>query len=152
MEYSNELLGQLREKAKRLRRGVIECIGVGNAGHVGGGCSCADIVAALYFYKMRYDPKDPAKKDRDRFLLSKGHAAIVQYAALAEAGFFPREELPKTKSLGAMLQGAPGPAEDPRRGGGHWLPGPGIVHWAGNGAGPAAGRPGQQHLRHSGRR
>ena len=85
MEYSNELLGQLREKAKRLRRGVIECIGVGNAGHVGGGCSCADIVAALYFYKMRYDPKDPAKKDRDRFLLSKGHAAIVQYAALAEA-------------------------------------------------------------------
>lgn len=107
MEYSNELLGQLREKAKRLRRGVIECIGVGNAGHVGGGCSCADIVAALYFYKMRYDPKDPAKKDRDRFLLSKGHAAIVQYAALAEAGFFPREELPKTKSLGAMLQGHP---------------------------------------------
>ena len=107
MEYSNELLGQLREKAKRLRRGVIECIGVGNAGQVGGGCSCADIVAALYFYKMRYDPKDPAKKDRDRFLLSKGHAAIVQYAALAEAGFFPREELPKTKSLGAMLQGHP---------------------------------------------
>lgn len=107
MEYSNELLGQLREKAKRLRRGVIECIGVGNAGHVGGGCSCADIVAALYFYKMRYDPKDPAKKDRDRFLLSKGHAAILQYAALAEAGFFPREELKTTKDLGSRLQGHP---------------------------------------------
>ena len=105
MEYSNELLGQLREKAKRLRRGVIECIGVGNAGHVGGGCSCADIVAALYFYKMRYDPKDPAKKDRDRFLLSKGHAAIVQYAALAEAGFFPREELPKTKAWAPCSRG-----------------------------------------------
>lgn len=91
---------------------------------------------------MRYRSQGPrAKKDRDRFLLSKGHAAIVQYAALAEAGFFPREELPKTKSLGAMLQGHPDRLKTPGVEAGTGLPGPGIVHWAGNGAGPAAGRP-----------
>lgn len=107
MAYTKSLLDGLQEKAKVLRRGIVKCVGVGNAGHVGGGCSCADLVAALYFYKMHYDSHNPQLKDRDRFLLSKGHAAIVQYAALAEAGFFPYSELPKTKSLGAMLQGHP---------------------------------------------
>ncbi len=100
-------LTELREKARIIRKGVVECMGVGVAGHLGGSFSSADLMAALYFYKMKYDPKDPKLADRDRFLLSKGHVAIGQYAALAEAGFFPRTELRHTKEIGAMLQGHP---------------------------------------------
>ncbi|KAI4453585.1 transketolase n-terminal section-related [Holotrichia oblita] len=103
----HELIIDLEKKAKLLRKDIVEIIGVGAPGHLGGSCSCADIVAALYFHKMRLDPKNPDKKDRDRFLLSKGHAALVQYAALAEMGFFDRSELKKVKQLGAMLQGHP---------------------------------------------
>jgi transketolase len=69
--------------------------------------SAADILAALYGYKMRHDPKMPACPTRDRFVMSKGHAALAQYAALAEFGYFPLEELSKVKTLGAMLQGHP---------------------------------------------
>lgn len=105
--YTEETLTMLREKAKQLRRDVITCVGVGTAGHVGGSCSSADLVAALYFYKMHYSASNPKLEARDRFLLSKGHAAILQYAALAEAGFFPREELKTTKDLGSRLQGHP---------------------------------------------
>lgn len=105
--YNSQLLEDLRKKAQTLRRDVIESVGVGTAGHVGGSCSSADIVAALYFYKMKYDPKNPKMPDRDRFLLSKGHVAILQYAALAEAGFFPVEDLKHTKDVGFHLQGHP---------------------------------------------
>lgn len=107
MEYQEDLIRELEEKAKRLRRDVVVSIGVGVAGHIGGSNSSADLVAALYFYKMKYDPKHPKEKDRDRFLLSKGHVAILQYAALAEAGFFPTEDLKKTKEIGFYLQGHP---------------------------------------------
>ncbi|MBR0397563.1 MAG: transketolase [Eubacterium sp.] len=107
MEYPGELIDGLKEKAKQLRRDVVMSVGVGVAGHIGGSNSAADLVAALYFYKMKYDPENPAMPDRDRFLLSKGHVAILQYAAMAEAGFFPREELKKTKELGSFLQGHP---------------------------------------------
>lgn len=107
MGYSKELIQVLEEKAKILRRDVIVSMGVGVAGHIGGSNSAADIVAALYFYKMKYDPKNPKMEDRDRFLLSKGHVAILQYAALAEAGFFPVEDLKKTKEIGSYLQGHP---------------------------------------------
>jgi transketolase len=64
-------------------------------------------VTALYFSKMRHDPRNPSWPDRDRFLLSKGHAALVQYAALAECGYFPKEELENAKRYGSMLQGHP---------------------------------------------
>lgn len=107
MSYSRELIQELEDKAKTLRRDVVVSIGVGVAGHIGGSNSAADIVAALYFYKMKYDPKNPKMEDRDRFLLSKGHVAILQYAALAEAGFFPVEDLKKTKEIGSYLQGHP---------------------------------------------
>lgn len=107
MSYSKELIEDLQMRAKKIRRDVVECIGVGVAGHLGGSNSSADIVTALYFYKMKYDPKDPQKKDRDRFLLSKGHVAILQYAALAEAGYFPVEDLKTTKEIGSYLQGHP---------------------------------------------
>lgn len=107
MEYSNELIKELESKAKTLRRDVVISIGVGVAGHIGGSNSAADIVTALYFYKMKYDPKNPKMEDRDRFLLSKGHVGILQYAALAEAGFFPTEDLKHTKEIGFYLQGHP---------------------------------------------
>ncbi len=107
MVYSKELTRSLEERAKQLRKDVVLSIGVGVAGHIGGSNSSADIVAALYFYKMHYNPANPQEKDRDRFLLSKGHVAILQYAALAEAGFFPVDDLKSTKELGSYLQGHP---------------------------------------------
>ena len=104
---SEEKIRYLEEKARQLRLSVVEMIGVGPVGHLGGSCSCADIVAALYYYRMSFDPKNPDKVDRDRFLLSKGHAAPVLYAALAEKGFFPKEELLKLRKTGHFLQGHP---------------------------------------------
>jgi transketolase len=93
--------------ANRLRLNVLEMIGAGKAGHLGGSNSAAEVVAALYFDIMKIDPENPKLKDRDRFILSKGHAALIQYAALAEIGFIDRAELVKTKSLGSILQGHP---------------------------------------------
>lgn len=107
MSYSKELIESLRAKGQTLRKDCINCIGVGVAGHVGGSCSSADLVAALYFYKLKYDPKNPEWEGRDYFLLSKGHVAILQYAALAEAGFFPVSDLPHCKDVGFYLQGHP---------------------------------------------
>jgi len=107
MTHSKDLINHLEQKAKTLRKHVVESIGVGPAGHLGGSFSAADIVAALYFHKMRHDPKNPKLPNRDRFLLSKGHVAILQYSALAEAGYFPVSELKNTKAIGSMLQGHP---------------------------------------------
>ena len=106
-------LAMLQKKATLLRRDVVEMIGAGKTGHLGGSCSAAEIVTALYFHKMRLDPKNPGWEQRDRFLLSKGHAVLIQYAALAEQGYFPKEELGKVKHLGAMLQGHPDKTKTP---------------------------------------
>lgn len=100
-------IGQIRELAWNIRYRVIEMAGIGRAGHIGGSCSAADMVAALYGWKMRHDPGDPLKPTRDRFIMSKGHAALAQYAALAETGYFPVDELKRVKVLGGMLQGHP---------------------------------------------
>ena len=107
MAYDKALIQDLQAKAKLLRKDVVISVGVGVAGHIGGACSSADLVAALYFYKMKHDPKNPKMPDRDRFLLSKGHVAILQYAALAECGYFPVEALKTTKDIGSFLQGHP---------------------------------------------
>lgn len=107
MAYSKELIDSLLKKGQILRRDCIKCIGVGVAGHVGGSCSSADLVAALYFHKMKVDPKNPEWEERDYFLLSKGHVAILQYAALAEKGYFPVDDLPHCKDIGFYLQGHP---------------------------------------------
>ena len=93
--------------ARTIRLNIVQMVGVGQRGHLGGSCSIADVVTALYFSKMRHDPSNPSWPDRDRFLLSKGHAALVQYAALAECGYFPKDELKTTKRLGSILQGHP---------------------------------------------
>lgn len=102
-----ELIRKLTGIALQLRYDLIEMIGIGRAGHLGGSSSLAEVMAVLYFHKMRLDPKNPKSPDRDRLLLSKGHAALIQYAALVELGYFSREELRKVKSLGGLLQGHP---------------------------------------------
>lgn len=107
MVYENKLIEELQTKAKQIRKDVVVSIGVGVAGHIGGSNSSADIVTALYFYKMKHDPVNPKMEDRDRFLLSKGHVAILQYAALSEAGYFPVADLKTTKEIGSYLQGHP---------------------------------------------
>ncbi len=101
------LIRKLEIQATILRRHIIRMVGVGKTGHIGGSCSAADIVTVLYFSELNIDPADPKKPGRDRFLLSKGHAALVQYAALAERGFFPLEELDRVKTIGSILQGHP---------------------------------------------
>lgn len=104
MKYS---VDKLKRMSKRIRYNIVDMIGPENKGHLGGSCSIADVVTVLYFYKMKHDAKNPGMKDRDRFLLSKGHSALVQYSALAECGYFDKKELRKLKTMGAMLQGHP---------------------------------------------
>lgn len=101
------IVRELSSNANRIRQDIVKMIGHGKAGHLGGSCSIADIVTVLYKYVMKHDPKNPKWEDRDRFILSKGHAAIIQYALLADCGYFPKKELDNLKKLGAMLQGHP---------------------------------------------
>ena len=101
------LIKELKGMALQLRCNVLEMIGVGKAGHWGGSVSLAETMAVLYFHSMKVDKKNPLNPERDRLLLSKGHAALIQYAALCELGYFPREELQKVKSLNGLLQGHP---------------------------------------------
>jgi transketolase len=96
---------ELEKMAKQLRRHVITMIATAGSGHPGGSLSAADIVTALYFKVMRHHPKNPQWPDRDRFVLSKGHAAPILYAALAECGYFPVEELSTLRKLDSRLQG-----------------------------------------------
>ena len=98
---------KLREKATRIRIGIIEALGLGKPGHLGGSMSAADMIAVLYYHKMRIDPKNPKMPNRDRFIMSKGHSVLAQYAALADLGYFSWDELSKTKTLGGLLQGHP---------------------------------------------
>ena len=98
---------RIKRIAWDLRADVVRMIGVGKAGHLGGSCSLAEIVAALYFGKMRFDPKMLKDPNRDRFLVSKGHSVLIQYAALVELGAIPREEMGKVKTLAGKLQGHP---------------------------------------------
>ncbi len=98
---------RLSDAARRIRIGVIEGTHAAKSGHPGGSLSIADILAYLYFEKMHIDPASPTDPDRDRFVLSKGHCAPALYAALANRGFFPVEELTTLRKIGARLQGHP---------------------------------------------
>ena len=100
-------IDELKEKAKAVRKGILECIGINKKGHVGGSMSLADLVTALYFYKMNYSSGNPHDPNRDRLILSKGHSVLAQYAALAEYGYFPKSILKTTKTFGSILQGHP---------------------------------------------
>lgn len=100
-------LKKLEEKARVIRKHVLNMIYEAGSGHPGGSLSCVDILTALYFNTLRHKPKTPDWKDRDRFILSKGHAAPTLYATLAEAGYFSVEELKSLRKLDGMLQGHP---------------------------------------------
>ncbi|GFN34319.1 transketolase [Tepidimicrobium xylanilyticum] len=97
----------LENVAKKIRISIIEMLKEAKSGHPGGSLSAAEILTALYFKEMNVDPKNPKWADRDRFVLSKGHAAPVLYAALAEKGYFPKEELYRLRKIDSMLQGHP---------------------------------------------
>ena len=98
---------KLEKIARDIRVDIIKETFHAGSGHPGGSLSATDIVTYLYFKEMNIDPADPKKADRDKFVLSKGHAAPVLYAALASKGFFPKEELVTLRKLGSRLQGHP---------------------------------------------
>ncbi|MCD5414680.1 MAG: transketolase [Clostridiales bacterium] len=97
----------LEEKANAIRKNIITMLNKSGSGHPGGSLSAVEILTALYFSEMKVDSKNPNWDKRDRFVLSKGHAAPVLYATLAEKGFFPKEELLKLRQVNSMLQGHP---------------------------------------------
>jgi transketolase len=98
---------ELRELARRMRCDIVRMLAEAGSGHPGGSLSAADIIATLYGAVMRHDAASPALPERDRFVLSKGHAAPVLYAALAEEGYFDRKHLATLRKLGSILQGHP---------------------------------------------
>lgn len=98
---------ELQEIANGLRKDIIKMLCESKSGHPGGSLSACEILSVLYFDKMNIDPSNPAMETRDRFVLSKGHGAPVLYAALAEKGYFSKDELKKLRKTGAMLQGHP---------------------------------------------
>ncbi len=106
-EIKESLITELKEKARSLRIEVLKMLTDAGSGHTGGSLSAADIITALYFYKMKHKPQDPKWRERDRFILSKGHAAPILYAALAISGYFDRSLLKTLRKLGSPLQGHP---------------------------------------------
>jgi len=104
---NEERLQQLQSAAKVIRRDIVTMLAEAGSGHPGGSLSAADIVTALYFEVMNVNPEQPKWPERDRFVLSKGHAAPVLYAALAERGYFEPAELKTLRKLGSRLQGHP---------------------------------------------
>jgi transketolase len=107
MTHTPMSIEELKRMAGLIRCDIIEMICTAGAGHPGGSLSATDIVTALYFRLMRIDPQNPGWPDRDRFILSKGHACPVWYAALAERGYFDKKHLATLRRLGSILQGHP---------------------------------------------
>ena len=100
-------INQLKEIAKKIRKGIIESVYSGKSGHPGGSLSIADIMTVLYFYEMNTNPENPKDENRDRLVLSKGHCAPALYSALANKGFFDVEELKSLRNIESRLQGHP---------------------------------------------
>ena len=100
-------VSELENIANKLRLHVVEMTYAASSGHPGGSMSSAELLSVLYFRSMRHDPSNPAMPDRDRFILSKGHAAPILYSALAESGYFPKEDLLTLRKMGSKLQGHP---------------------------------------------
>ena len=98
---------KLMKTANEIRKGIVTAVHSAKAGHPGGSLSAADIFTYLYFEEMNIDPADPKKADRDRFVLSKGHTAPGLYSALAERGYFPKEDLKTLRHTGSYLQRHP---------------------------------------------
>ncbi len=106
-EMVERSVSELETIANKLRLHVIEMTYAASSGHPGGSLSSADLMSALYFRVLNHDPKNPSWDGRDRFVLSKGHVAPILYAALAESGYFPVEDLITLRKIGSKLQGHP---------------------------------------------
>ena len=104
---------ELAKVANEVRKGVVTAVHAAKSGHPGGSLGAADIMTYLYFEEMNIDPADPHKADRDRFVLSKGHAAPGLYSVLANRGYFPVEELETLRHIGSRLQGHPNMNDTP---------------------------------------
>ena len=104
---TQEQLQLVEEKAKAIRVSIVKSVTAAKSGHPGGSLSIADVMALLYFVEMNVDPKNPKAQNRDRFVLSKGHAAPALYATLAERGFFPKDELLNLRKIDHIVQGHP---------------------------------------------
>jgi transketolase len=98
---------QLQAIAKQIRRDIVEMLTAAGSGHPGGSLSAVEILVTLYFDVLRHDPANPKWPDRDRFILSKGHAAPVLYSVLAECGYTPKDQLKTLRKLGSIYQGHP---------------------------------------------
>lgn len=98
---------ELKKKANDVRIGIIEAVYGAKSGHPGGSLSCADILTVLYFNQMQIDPAKPYDENRDRFILSKGHAAPALYSVLANRGYFKQEDLSSLRHIDSNLQGHP---------------------------------------------
>ena len=107
MEINESLLKELSKKAINIRRNIIEMVYMASSGHPGGALSIVDILTILYFYEMKVNLFNSKDENRDRFVLSKGHASPALYATLAEKGFIEKEELRKFRSINSLLQGHP---------------------------------------------
>jgi transketolase len=107
MSHNNELIKRLNLIAVKIRKHVIEMLYLAKSGHPGGSLSAVDAIVTLYFHHMRHNAKKPNNPNRDRFILSKGHAAPTLYAVLAECGYFDVKELKQLREINCMLQGHP---------------------------------------------
>lgn len=107
MSHNNELIKRLNLIAVKIRKHVIEMLYLAKSGHPGGSLSAVDAIVTLYFHHMQHNAKKPNNPNRDRFILSKGHAAPTLYAVLAECGYFDVKELKKLREINCMLQGHP---------------------------------------------
>lgn len=105
--HKTKVILELKQKAKELRKDIITMIYKAQSGHPGGSLSEIDMIVALYYNKLRIDPKNPKWEGRDRFVLSKGHASPGLYAVLADKGFFPKDELSGFRKMNRLLQGHP---------------------------------------------
>ncbi len=105
--YSENLIKRIEKKSAETRMKIIDLVYKAQSGHCGGSLSAVEIVNCLFYHKMNIDPQNPDWEYRDRFILSKGHAAPLLYVILADLGFFPRKELKKFRQLGGILQGHP---------------------------------------------
>lgn len=104
---TEQQIRELEETARHLRVEVLKMLHTSQSGHTGGSLSAMDVMTVLYFQRMRHTPSNPAWEDRDRFVLSKGHAAPALYACLAGCGYFPKDDLKTLRRLGSHLQGHP---------------------------------------------
>lgn len=113
MRERKEMENEMKRKARQLRRDLLTALYRAGSGHPGGSLSEVEILMALYYHKMRIDPKRPDWEERDRFILSKGHANPALYAVLADLGYFPKEDLAKLRKTDGHLQGHPDRTKTP---------------------------------------